>query len=168
MRLAFQSTFPRPIRMVAIEQGHCVETDALFSPVLRRAIESETHMRATRSFDAQFFAKLEEKRAHSRTLRGRVERIFELEVSGVAVWRLLGSSAAGSVLPALVLFCSLVGPAPRAVPIAPEPTLAFIAFNQRKFWEEEAWKSPFRSFRFALLDPNFKVGGGSCAYPLSA
>jgi hypothetical protein len=163
VRLAFSSTLPRPLPVAATQRGELVETEPLFSPSLRGAIESETRMRASRSFDAQFFARLDEKRAYSRTLRGRVERFFELEVSGVAVWRLLGSGAAGGVLPAFVLAYSLATPAPRQAPGIPERMLGLTAFNQRRFWEEEAWKSPSRSFRFALLDPNLKFGGDSCA-----
>jgi hypothetical protein len=162
MRLAFQSTLPRPLPVAAMQRGELVENEPFFSPALRRAIDSETRMRASRSFDAQFFARLEEKRAYSRTLRGRAERFFELELSGVAVWRLLGSGVAGGVLPALVLAYSLAGPAPRQVPVVPQPIMAFTAFNQRKFWEEEAWKSPFRSSQIALLDPHFNLGGASC------
>ncbi|RYG62386.1 hypothetical protein EON80_23230 [bacterium] len=145
-----------------------METESLFSPALRRAIESETYMRTTRGFDEQFFAKLEDKRARNRTWRGQIERLCEVEISGVAVWRLLGSGMAGSALPALVLACSLSSPAAPATPVIPQPLLAFTPFNQRKFWEEEAWKSPFRSARFALLDPNFNLGGESCASPFTA
>lgn len=163
MHFIFSSLTPRQLCTVSHSSRPDVETGTVFSPALQRAIDGESHMRASRSFDAQFFAKLEEKQAHRRTWRGRIERFFELEVSGVAVWRLLGSGAAGSVLPALILAYSLATPASHQVPVIPEPLLAFTPFNQRKFWEEEAWKSPFRSTQIALLDPYFKLGGDSCA-----
>jgi hypothetical protein len=145
-----------------------LESESAFSPALRRAINAESHMRASRGFDSQFFARLDEKRNRSRTVRGQIERLFELEVNGVAVWRLLGSSLAGSTLPALVLAFGLIGPPNHTSHPISGPLWAFTPVNQRKFWEEAAWKSPFRSFNITLLDPHFNQGGDSCASPLWA
>lgn len=139
------------------------------SPALKRAIESETRLRASRGFDEQFFARLDEKRARNRTFRGQIERFCQNEIGGVAVWRLFGSTLAGAFFPALVLACCLVAPPQNgASPSIPREFLALTPFNQRKFWEEAAWKTPSGAQFWALLDPNFAWGGDSCASPLVA
>jgi hypothetical protein len=136
---------------------------------LRQAIDGETKLRASRSFDTQFFADLESKRARQRTLQGQVERLVEVEISGVAVWRLMGSGLAGSVLPALVLaFClGSTATGETSTPI-PRQLFALTPFNQRKFWEIDAWKTPFKPCTITLLDPQFNFGGTSCDSPILA
>lgn len=162
------STEMVPSRCALARRDDERETTA-FSPALRRALESETRLRASRGFDERFFAALEEKRVREGTLRGQIERLLESEIAGMAVWRLLGSSLAGGFLPALVLACCLIAPPEqRATPPLPPQLRALTPFQQRKFWEEAAWKTPFQSQFWALLDPHFRLGGESCASPLVA
>ncbi|RYF38489.1 MAG: hypothetical protein EOO38_24705 [Cytophagaceae bacterium] len=141
---------------------HCKEMP--FSPSLRKAVDSEARLRSSRGFDEQFWAQLEERRARNATWKGRFQQILEVELSGIAVWRVLGSGVLGAALPALVLVCCTIGSS--SSPVAPplSPVLWTITpWNQRRFWEEMAWKNPTRPVLVSLLDPNWK-GGKQCEF----
>ncbi len=141
---------------------HCEEVP--LSPALRRAVEAEANMRSSRGFDEQFWTRLEERRERNATFKGRCQQLLETELSGVAVWRVLGSGTLGAVFPALILaYCTLSLPS-KPTPL-PQPPSNYVVtpWNQRRFWEEMAWKNPTRPVLVSLMDPNWK-GGESCAY----
>lgn len=134
-----------------------------FSPALKNALDAYPKIRANRGFDERFWSRLDAKRAHRRTFRGQIEAFFEIQIAGVAVWRLLGSSLAGSAFPTLILLFCLAAPA-KTQPVAPLAALWATPFNLRRFWEEDAWKTPSRAVvPFLPFDPNFFDGGEKCS-----
>lgn len=140
----------------------CEETP--LSPALRHAVQAEANLRSSRGFDEAFWARLDERRARNATFKGCCQQLLEAELSGIAVWRVLGSGALGAAFPALVLiFCigGLSSP-PARTPLPPAMGIV-TPWNQRKFWEELAWKNPTKPVFVTLIDPNWK-GGDRCGY----
>ncbi|RYX85890.1 hypothetical protein EON83_03800 [bacterium] len=134
------------------------------SAALRQAVDSEAQLRSSRGFDEQFWNRLEERRARNSTLKGRCQQLFEWDMSGMAVWRVLGSGALGAVFPALVVACCTMSTPSQSANLPLAPVLWTVtAWNQRRFWEELAWKNPTRPVLVSLLDPNWK-GGRPCAF----
>lgn len=134
-----------------------------FSPALRRAVDGEARIRCSRGFDEEFFARLDERRAYNATWRGRFEQLLERELGGVAVWRLLGSGALGAAFPALVIAVCVLGSTPQSSAPSAPVLRTITPWNQRRFWEEFAWKNPARATVVTLFDPNWN-GGAGCEF----
>ena len=140
----------------------CEETP--LSPTLRGAVQAEAHFRSSRGFDEAFWARLEERRARNATFKGRCQQLLETELSGVAVWRVLGCGALGAAFPALVLIFCVGGLSSSPASIPSPPVMGIVTpWNQRRFWEELAWQNPTKPVLVTLLDPNWK-GGERCGY----
>ena len=150
----------RSLRALWLPAG---ETSAWeWAPSLQNALDAYPKIRASRGFDERLWAALEGKRARRATLGGRAEDWIQTEIGGVAVWRVLGSSLAGAALPFCVLLWCCAGPS-NAAPVSPLAPRWATPFNQRRFWEEAAWKTPAREAApLVPLDPQFWNGGALC------
>lgn len=140
----------------------CEETP--LSPALRGAIQVEAHLRSSRGFDEAFWTRLEERKARNATFKGRYQQLLETELSGIAVWRVLGSGTLGAVFPALIVAFCVGGASSQPAKAAQLAVMGTVTpWNQRRFWEELAWKNPTKPVLITLLDPNWK-GGETCGY----
>ena len=136
---------------------------------LRAAVAAYPRLRNSPHFEADFWRAWEARRAHAQTLRGRWERFIQIELGGLVVWRLAGSTLAGAALPALVLALSLGLPGGEARPVVPLAVPPFSALAWRELEREWNCKTPFRapnqSELLALwLDgaTSFNQGGAPC------
>lgn len=139
--------------------------EPVFSSALQRAVNAEARIRSSRGFDEEFWTRLEERRERNATWRGKWQQLLEAQLGGVAVWRVFGPAALGAALPALLLACCALGSG-GPVERAPRPLLGqtITPWNQRRFWEELAWKNPTRPVLISLLDPKLSSGGEPCVF----
>lgn len=92
-----------------------------FSPQIRAAFDSYPSPRPDAGFDARFWRELDARKNRYRGLRGLWRRVVEVEIEGVAVWRLGASTLGGSGTFALGFALLGALSAPRAVSSVPLP-----------------------------------------------
>lgn len=118
-----------------------------FNDEIRRAIESYPRPNPPAHFDARVLAALREKR-EKRGLRAALLRFWQLEIEGVAVWRLAFSGLGGAAFCALILGAALAfsseKPAPKIARETP-PKSDFPAENFGAFYAREPEFSPSNS-----------------------
>ena len=128
---------------------------------LRAAVAAYPRVSNAPTFEANFWRQLDARRAHSRTFRGRIENFARVQIGGLCVWRLLGSSLAGAALPALGLCLGLLLSAPISRAPVTFDVPAFSALAWRQLEREQGWKTPFKSQTLALWlngETGFKGG----------
>ncbi len=114
------------------------------------------------TFEAHFWRQLDARRNHGATLRGKIERFAQVQIGGLCVWRLLGSSLAGAALPALGLCLGLILSAPPSRAPITFDVPSFSALAWRQLEREQNWKTPFKNQTLALwLNGENGFGGGA-------
>lgn len=114
-----------------------------FPPEIRAAFDAYPTPRPSRGFEARFWAQLEARRNRYRGFGGFLRRVWEIEIEGVAVWRLALSTLSGGASCALFFaaFALLAMPdqTPRAAPESPPdfPDTPRMAFDARAFYARE-------------------------------
>lgn len=121
-----------------------------FSPDIAAAFDLYPTPSLSREFEAKFWSEFAARRARYRGFVGFLRRVWEIEIEGVAVWRLAASTFCGGAACALFFgFVALFAtpqnaprPAPRSVPVPETPRMAFDArrFTARE-WEWEFFQS---------------------------
>lgn len=129
---------------------------------LRVAVAAYPRVQTSPTFEAHFWYRLDARRSHAATMRGKIEHFAQVQIGGLCVWRLLGSSLAGAALPALGLCLGLILSAPASrVPVSFDVP-AFSAQAWRQLEREQSWKKPFKNQTLALwLDGATGYSGGA-------
>ena len=117
---------------------------------LRAAVAAYPRVSNSPTFEANFWRQLDARRSHAATWRGKIERFAQVQIGGLCVWRLLGSSLAGAALPALGLCLGLWLSAPISRAPLTFDVPAFSALAWRQIEREAGWKMPFKSQTLAL------------------
>ncbi|MBW3637526.1 MAG: hypothetical protein KY445_13845 [Armatimonadetes bacterium] len=97
----------------------------------------------SRDFEAKFWAQFEARRGRYRGFAGFLRRLWEIEIEGVAVWRLAASTFSGGAACALFLGCfalfAMPAETPRVLPLptTPVPETPRMAFDARAFYARE-------------------------------
>ena len=135
-----------------------------WSAELRLAVAAYPRVTNSPQFEENFWRQLDARRSHGATLRGKIERFAQVQIGGLCVWRLLGSSLAGAALPALALCLGLMLNAPTSRAPITFDVPAFSALAWRQLEREQSWKTPFKNQTLALwLDgQNGFAGGAKC------
>lgn len=129
---------------------------------LRAAVAAYPRVQNAPTFEANFWNRLDARRSHAATMRGKIEHFAQVQIGGLCVWRLLGSSLAGAALPALGLCLGLILSAPTSrVPVTFDVP-AFSALAWRQLEREQSWKTPWKQQTLALwLDGATGYSGGA-------
>ncbi len=129
---------------------------------LRAAVANYPRVQTSPSFEAHFWHQRDARQARARTWSGRIEQFAQVQIGGLCVWRLLGSTVAGAALPALGLCVGLILSAPSSrVPLTFDVP-AFSALAWRQLEREQSWKTPFKTQTLALwLDGATGFAGGA-------
>ena len=131
---------------------------------LRAAVAAYPRVQTSPTFEANFWRQLDARRSHAATWRGKIERFAQVQIGGLCVWRLLGSTMAGAALPAFGLCLMLMASGGAKVPLVPIKAPPFSALAWRELERQWNWKSPFKaqSQLVALwLDGATSLQGGS-------
>ena len=129
---------------------------------LRVAVAAYPRVVNSPQFEANFWRQLDARRAHAATFRGQCERFAQVQVGGLCVWRLLGSSLAGAAVPALGLCLGLLLNAPISRAPITFDVPAFSALAWRQLEREASWKTPFKTQTLALwLNGETGFSGGA-------
>ena len=132
-----------------------------WSDELRAAVAAYPRVPTSPQFEANFWRQLDARRSHAATLRGKIERFAQVQIGGLCVWRLLGSSLAGAAVPALALCLGLFLHAPTSHAPLTFDVPAFSALAWRQLEREQSWKTPFKNQTLALwLDGATGYSGG--------
>ncbi len=129
---------------------------------LRAAVAAYPRVPNSPQFEANFWHRLDARRSHAATFRGKCEHFAQVQIGGLCVWRLLGSTMAGAALPALGLCLGLILSAPTSrAPIAFDVP-AFSALAWRQLEQQQSWKTPWKQQTLALwLDGGNGFSGGA-------
>ena len=135
-----------------------------WSDEVRLAVAAYPRVVNSPQFEANFWRQLDARRARAATLRGKIERFARVQIGGLCVWRLLGSSLAGAALPALGLCLGMVLSAPTSRAPVTFDVPAFSALAWRQLEREQNWKTPFKTQTLALWlsGENGYFGGVKC------
>lgn len=135
-----------------------------WSDELRLAVAAYPRVPNSPQFEANFWRQLDARRNHAASLRGKCERFAQVQIGGLCVWRLLGSSLAGAAVPALALCLGLVLSAPTSRAPLTFDVPAFSALAWRQLEREQNWKTPFKNQTLALWlnGENGFNGGAKC------
>ena len=135
-----------------------------WSAELRADVAAYPRVQTSPQFEANFWRQMDARRAHTATFRGKIERFALVQIGGLCVWRLLGSSLAGAALPALGLCLGLMLSAPTSRAPISFDVPAFSALAWRQIEREQSWKTPFRTRTLALWlnGENGYSGGVKC------
>ena len=117
---------------------------------LRAAVAGYPRVSNSPQFEANFWRQMDARRARAATFQGKIERFVQVQIGGLCVWRLLGSSLAGAALPALGLCLGLVLSAPTSRAPITFDVPAFSALAWRQLERETSWKTPFKTQTLAL------------------
>ena len=131
---------------------------------LRAAVAAYPRVQNSPTFEANFWHKLDARRSHAATLRGKIEHFAQVQIGGLCVWRLLGSTMAGAALPALALCLMLTASGAAKTQLVPVKAPPFSALAWRELERQWNWKFPFKaqSQLIALwLDGATSLQGGS-------
>ncbi len=124
------------------------QEETQFSDEIRAAFDSYPKVRTSPAFEAKFWRELDARRARYRGLSGFLRRLWEIEIEGVAVWRLALSTLSGGAVCALFFGAFALFAMPREVPkIASQPLDSFpetprMVFDARSFYARE-WEFDF-------------------------
>ena len=126
-------------------------------PEIRAAFESYPHPTANADFDAKFWRELDNRRHRYRGVAGVVRRIIEVEIEGIAVWRL------GAALFSVPTICALgvallnLSSSP-IVPTQSAPQIAEMPLNSpryaRELWDDRDY--PYRAPQLQTEKPKAK------------
>lgn len=135
-----------------------------FPPAIQAAFDSYPLPNAGAEFDARFWRELDARKNRYRGFTGFWRRLVEVEIEGVAVWRLATSTVFGGAFCALLVGVGLQLSAPQKMSPAPwslspdsVPSAGMYAFALRsRTPEEELWadEKPFAAPRRALPKGN--------------
>lgn len=112
------------------------------APELRALFDSYPQPTADAAFDARFWRELDARRNRYRGIAGLLRRLVEVEIEGVALWRLGFSLFGGAAACALgVALLSLGGAAPTTAP----PQIAAVAEEPSMFsrYARQPWDDAF-------------------------
>ncbi len=119
-----------------------------FSPVIRAAFDAYPTPEPGAEFDARFWRELDARKNRYRGFAGFWRRLVEVEIEGVAVWRLGFSGLGGAAFCALGFTVLSLGSSPPASPARP-PRVAFAPDSAllaprfaRDLWDED--EAPLR------------------------
>ena len=131
---------------------------------LRAAVAAYPRLTNSPQFEASFWRQMDARRSHAATFRGKIEHFAQVQIGGLCVWRLLGSSLAGAALPALGLCLGLVLSAPTSRAPITFDVPAFSALAWRQLEQQQSWKTPFKYQTLALWlnGDNGFAGGAKC------
>lgn len=138
-----------------------MKSDDQFPPEIAAAFRDYPQIGASPEFDSQIWARLDEKSKQYRGFRGLCRRVWELEIEGVAVWRLVGSTVSGGLFSLLVLGLGywLTKPTTPAAPLPQNPpTMAMAGPLYARQWRN--FQPPPRVFVPAKREERGEV---SCA-----
>ncbi len=123
-----------------------------FPPDIQTAFNSYPSPQLSPDFEARFWTRFEARRGRYRGFSGFWRRVWEIEIEGVAVWKLLFSTFSGGAACALLFGAFALFAMPQSAPIvseipAPEtPETPRMAFDSRAFyareWELEVAEPP--------------------------
>jgi hypothetical protein len=141
-----------------------------FSPAMRAAFDSYPSPQPDANFDARFWRELDARKNRYRGLSGLLRRIVEVEIEGMAVWRLglsaLGGSGTCALGFALLGAFSAPGALQQVAPLplssVPTATPATASRYARQLWDETA-RPPHRVRVPAKARPQIK-GDLSCVF----
>ena len=117
---------------------------------LRAAVAAYPRVPNSPTFEANFWRQLDARSSHAATMHGKIERFAQVQIGGLCVWRLLGSSLAGAALPALSLGLGLILSAPTSRAPITFDVPAFSALAWRQLEQQQSWKTPFKNQTLAL------------------
>ena len=120
-----------------------------FSPELRALFEAYPQPSGDADFDARFWRELDARRNRYRGFGGVLRRLIEVEIEGIAVWRLGFSLFGGAATCALgVALLSLsASPTPTASPaprVAETEMPTAMPRYARELWDDHNWQRPAR------------------------
>ena len=126
-----------------------------FTPEIRAAFAAYPRPVADRQFDANFWRELDKRQQRYRGLRGLLRRLIEVEIEGIAVWRLGLALFGGAATCALGVALLSLG----ASPETPVPSAPFVAEVERiptamPRYAREMWDE--RDFEIAACPPRDK------------
>ena len=146
--------------MIALFQT-APDEENIWPDELQQAVDAYPRVQTSPTFEANFWRQLDARQTHARTLHGRIENFAQVQIGGLCVWRLLGSSLAGAAMPALALGAGLLLSAPTSRAPLTVDVPPFSALAWRQLEREFSWKTPFRTQVVALwLDGKTGFDGG--------
>lgn len=114
------------------------------SPELRELFANYSRPTANAAFDARFWRELDARQNRYRGLVGMTRRLIEIEIEGIAVWRLGFSLFGGAAVCGLGVALLSLGVAPQnSTPpqIARNETVpTMMPRYAREMWDESAWE----------------------------
>ncbi|HEX8833863.1 MAG TPA: hypothetical protein VF719_06665 [Abditibacteriaceae bacterium] len=144
------------------------DIDDKFPPDIETAFEAYSTPTLSRGFEARFWAQLEARRSRYRGIVGFMRRLWEIEIAGVAVWRLGASTFSGGALCALSIALTVGFPTSSKAPVSSAPTqereipsnaMSAYAFYRRE-WEHDLIMPPVRRHTV----PKVRSGGGDFSW----
>lgn len=129
-----------------------------FPPDIAAAFDAYPTPPLSPDFETRFWAELEVRNGRYRGLGGFWRRFWELEIEGVAVWRLALSTLSGGAACALFFALFALLARPQSAPVvakipAPElPDTPRMAFDAHRFYTRE-WEFGFAAPQTAPLPP---------------
>ncbi len=119
-----------------------------FPPAIRVAFDAYPRPTGDDEFDAKFWRELDERHNRYRGFVGVLRRVIEVEIEGIAVWRLglslFGGAAVCAVGVALLSFGSAPVAPTQSAPQIAEMDGAPMALPRyaREWWDEPDWQRP--------------------------
>ncbi len=119
-----------------------------FSPPIRDAFDAYPRPVGDAEFDARFWRELEARRNRYCGVSGLLRRLIEVEIEGIAVWRLgfalFGGAATCAIGVALLSLSSSPATSEQRAPLMAETPRDSLSSPRlaRELWDERAWEMP--------------------------
>ena len=126
-------------------------------PAIRAAFDHYPRPTGNAEFDAKFWRELDNRRNRYRGVAGVVRRIIEVEIEGIAVWRLGAALFGGAAVCGLGVALLSLGSSP-IVPTQSAPVIAEMPLNSpryaRELWDDREYE--YRAPKATIEKPKAK------------